>query len=454
MKFAFIASTLALLPASAAFAAPANSRAALRTASSLHGWFSDLFDDRIDTVEEEIIATAERFQNTITNDIKGTFKAPTPAQERENEMNMLTESNFKHMPTKAQTGVEEHITRFAATLSQQTYDLYNGVIPKIAMSTDQHEVEVIVEGQSLFKPTNPTFAAVVCGDTMILGWRGTQNIADGINDFAFSPCGNMAIRKHAKNVKMHGGMASLCSNDIVTHEETLIAECKKRGIKEIVTTGHSLGGGIGQIGHTILRAQIQDPNSPWSELKDVNVRSVVFCAPMTTVIVKDGCSDETSKFIEEIDQNSCVVVYQNDLVPRGYGYLSFINDFVDDAIPYIGPYLMDGKRMPSYFIKKGIEKLAEFAEEQVLDAEAFQGIVSVLSNYVHPGKICFYKDEFAKPITLVDKGAFDKNSGKKGTFRSVKYEPVKKKDQNPIEGASLCHGAPRIGIMYDEELLH
>lgn len=217
---------------------------------------------------------------------------------------------------------------------------------------------------------------------------------------------------------------------------------------------HSLGGGIGQIGHTILRAQIQDPNSPWSELKDVNVRSVLFCAPMTTVIIKDGCSDETSKFIEEIDQNSCVVVYQNDVVPRAYGYLSFINDFVDDAIPYIGPYLMDEKRMPSFFIKKGIEKLAKAAEEQVMDTETFQGIVSVLSNYVHPGKICFYKDEFAKPITLVDKGAFDKNSGKKGTFRSVKYEPVKRKDPNPIEGELLCHGAPKIGIIYDEELLH
>ena len=72
---------------------------------------------------------------------------------------------------------------------------------------------------------------------MILGWRGTQHIADDINDISFSPCGNMAIRKHAKNVKIQGGMASLCSNDIVTHEENLIAECKKRRIKEIVTTG-------------------------------------------------------------------------------------------------------------------------------------------------------------------------------------------------------------------------
>ena len=216
---------------------------------------------------------------------------------------------------------------------------------------------------------------------------------------------------------------------------------------------HSLGGGLGQIGHTIVRAQIQDPDSPWSELKDVNVRSVVFCAPMTTVIVQDGCSDETEAFIEELNENSCNVVFLNDVVPRAYGYLSFINDFVDDAVDDIGPYLLDDKPMPSFFIKKQIENMAKVAEEQVLAAEAFQDIVSVLCNYIHPGTICFYKDENAKPETLVDMGAFHENSGNKGTFRSVKYSPTGRRE-NAIELELLWHGAPKIGIAYDDALLH
>jgi hypothetical protein len=404
MKFFCVISALALLPTSVAFA-PENSRATPRTTSSLNGFFNDLFSDRSDTEEKEKTGITDRLGKSIKNGIGGAFKSLSPFQERENEMDMLANPNFKHMPTKDQTGVEEHITRFAATLSQQTYDLYTGKIEKIAMSTDEHKVDTIIEeGQGDFKPSNPTFGAVVCGDTMILGWRGTQNLIDGLNDVAFSPTGNLAMRKHSKNIKLQGGMASLCLNDLVTHEETIIAECKKRGIKEIVTTGHSLGGGIGQIGHTIVRAQIEDPTSPWSELKDVNVRSILFCAPMTTVIVKDGCSDETEQFIEELNENSCNVVFHNDFVPRSYGYLSFINDFVDDAVDDIGPYLLDDKPMPSYIIKKQIEKIARAAEEQVLEAQPFQDMVSVMCNFIHPGKVIYYKDEAAKPKTLVDMG--------------------------------------------------
>eukprot|EP00957_Ditylum_brightwellii_P005831 443389-Ditylum_brightwellii.AAC.1 len=78
-------------------------------------------------------------------------------------------------------------------------------------------------------------------------------------------------------------MTSIVINDVVTHEEFIIKEIQKRGIKEIITTGQSLGGGCSQLGHMVLRAQIQDETSPWNVLDGkVNVRSVAFCGPMTT----------------------------------------------------------------------------------------------------------------------------------------------------------------------------
>ena len=89
----------------------------------------------------------------------------------------------------------------------------------------------------------------------------------------------------------------------------------------------SLGGGCSQIAHLTLRAQMEDEASPWNELEGVNVRSVAFCGPMTTVLL-DNATPETDVFLEKLWKNSCNVVYKNDVVPRGYGYLSFIEDFL------------------------------------------------------------------------------------------------------------------------------
>lgn len=71
----------------------------------------------------------------------------------------------------------------------------------------------------------------------------------------------------------------------------------------------------------ILRAQIQDEDSPWHVLDGkVNVRAVAFCGPMTTVLL-DNASEETDKFVQEIAENSVNFIYKNDPVPR-YDLLS------------------------------------------------------------------------------------------------------------------------------------
>lgn len=176
---------------------------------------------------------------------------------------------------------------------------------------------------------------------------------------------------------------------------------------------------------------------------------------MTTVIVEDGCSKETEAFIDELDENSCNIVFYNDPVPRGYGYLTFINDFVDDAIPAIGPYLIEGKRLTSMVIKRKIERFASLQQEQIMKSEAFKELVDVLCHYVHPGKICFYADEEAKPRTLKDLGAFDDKKGRRGTFRSAKYKPIKRwEKKNPIDVALACHGTGRNAIAYEDQFMH
>ena len=212
---------------------------ATTTATSSSSWWSNLFGDRSGTEEEETGAIGKRMQQSNLPDRAKQVKDPTPEEEQENKKKEADANpNFKHQPSKSQTGVDEHVARLAATLSSQLYEVASGAIDRLTLSTEKHEVEVVIEDfKGIFQTTNPPFAAVVSGTTMVIGWRGSSTATDWINDGAASPCSNLALGNHAKNVKLQGGMTSLCLNDIAVHQETIIDECKKRGITEIVTTG-------------------------------------------------------------------------------------------------------------------------------------------------------------------------------------------------------------------------
>lgn len=436
MKLAFVVSALSLLSTSLGFA-PASSRIPLRTTSALQSWFKD-YQRECETKKKEACHknNADEFVKTIArvkNEIEVERIEDMTDDEDIEDDKTCDKYQFDHYPAKKYTGVDTHITRLCATISAQAYSVHNGELSDYKLNTEDHKVKIIFqETQGIFRPSSPNFVACVTGDTMILCWRGTafkEYPLDALNDLAFSPTSSIAWRKHAKTLKMQGAMTSLCCNDICGHEETIIAACKDHGINEIVTTGHSLGGGIGQIGHTILRAQMQDENSPWSKLNGVNVRSVVFSAPMTTVIVDDDddYSKETEAFIDELHLNSCNLVYSNDVIPRSYAHLKFMNAFLDDAISNLLPYLREGKKLKPGLINIIFKKIVRNKKNALIKKEMVFDMLSVMDEYIHPGNIVYYKTAQSEPRILKDYGEYDKNWFKKDRFRSATagYKPSK-----------------------------
>ena len=208
------------------------------SSSSLQmSFLGDLFSDRSDE-EEEKKSLWDRLSKPLIGYV--VFGEQTGEEEKQKEYANKSEDNFDYLPTKEMTGVETHITRLCATISQQVYDVKDGLKDAFMLNTDDHDTEVLLLDQQVgFESTNPTFGVVVSGDTMIIGWRGTDpsTVIDLLNDGACSPTSSLLWRKHKHTVKVQGAMASLVNNDLAKHEDMIIAECKKRGIKEIVTTG-------------------------------------------------------------------------------------------------------------------------------------------------------------------------------------------------------------------------
>ena len=193
---------------------------------------------------------------------------------------------------------------------------------------------------------------------------------------------------------------------------------------------------------------MEDEYSPWNEISDVSVRSVVFSAPMTTLLT-DDYTEETEKFVDDIDDNSCNIILNNDWVPRSYGYLSFLNDFADDALDDLAKGLSDNMAL-SLVARRVVNKIQNIAADTAADSDGFGNLVGVMSNYIHPGKIIYYKDSEAEPRVLKDMGAFDNNSGKKDTFRSIKYKNVR----NAVEEWEDWHNGILPGLRYEDSLLH
>ena len=153
---------------------------------------------------------------------------------------------------------------------------------------------------------------------------------------------------------------------------------------------------------------------------------------MTTVL-EDNATPETDKFVEELTDNSCNFVYMNDVVPRGYANLEFINNFIDNSADHLGKLLPSEKETKALgkiaksvavnFVQDKVDDIIDEVEKQQTLQDAFE----VLYHYRHVGNLIHYKSEDAKPKVLVDEGHGSTDT-KKGTFRSVEYKNV----QDPL----------------------
>ena len=171
-----------------------------------------------------------------------------------------------------------------------------------------------------------------------------------------------------KEINAHGAYTNLVENTFSRHEDAIVALIEKYPkVERAFLTGHSLGGGIANVAHLVVRGQLAlaqagqlAPASPWAKLvpdkRKVAWTACTFASPSTivrlyehektpdgllaaaeelvqTIVRKVDGEDKKPPLMAELDASSYNVVYGCDCVPRLLGMLNYDGALVEIAVP-------------------------------------------------------------------------------------------------------------------------
>ena len=192
-------------------------------------------------------------------------------------------------------------------------------------------------------------------------------------------------------------------------------------VKCAFITGHSLGGGIANVAHLVVRAQLKKPGSPWYKLvpDKVTWTACTFASPSTIVRLYEHESKPKPPLMAELDASSYNVVYGCDCVPRLLGMLNYVGALVEIAVP---EYL---EAMGEDAVKEAIDKTIGFKIPDWVPG-VLKGLIEV-GHFLAPksyigdlgGKIDEVTDEVTKELAIPIK--FLKDNGLAEVLRQFSH---------------------------------
>mmetsp|Transcript_38794 Transcript_38794/g.85163 ORF Transcript_38794/g.85163 Transcript_38794/m.85163 type:complete len:437 (+) Transcript_38794:117-1427(+) len=382
------------------------------------------------------------------------LKAPVPLPE--NQGRIIKNGDFRNPPSKDVTGVDESIVEICASLSNQIYDAYSKDYFHLEASNGDKAEVLIHDTHGNLNPAIPAFAVAVVDSTLIMGWRGTNQVMDFINDVALAPVVCNELGTAATGVRCHAMFSSCVGSNLKVYEEEIISIIKKRRIMNIVFTGHSLGGALASVAHMFLTAQIGGYNksSWWDKLGRLksSLNAVTFAAPMN-VLDRDeqgGNNRLANQLLEEVGANTANFVFHCDAVPRAYGHVGYLHDVINEAAPEA---VRD--KNPIWF-GLGSGRISSSIINFMLSAVT--PLVPIAVEYRHTGRLIYYEDKASTtPLILEDTGPAGKQkSPDKSHLNHYDFSSYKIRRGEYIETLLEAHShfpktfAPYISVDKDE----
>ena len=352
-----------------------------------------------------------------------------PLHKRHNKAHL--EGVCTYVPTKEMTGIDADLTRVCATLSGQ---MYGARSPESFKLPSELGVEVVLyKDNGKLQETTPGMAVAIKGSTMIIIWcgtRGTSHPMDIVMDGSFAPLASRAWQHTAPFVRAQGGILALVENYMSLYEKEIQEEIAKRGIENVVLTGHSLGGGIAQVAHLYLQGECEKQHSDWQAVaskSSLKIHTVAFAAPMTTVNLKrdDGAS---ARFIDQVGQSMCCFVYEMNAVPQEYDSVHFVNEVLKSAIPEVVLDSFKAFKLSNLLFhpfQHQIERAKRRIEDKMVSViEGNKELIGVMVLYRHIGKVIYYKND------ETEKGFFYKPRMRNGMGQQIFFRNIKYRKEN------------------------
>jgi len=360
------------------------------------------------------------------------------------------------IPGIAQTGVQPHITKMCASLSNQIY--------KARLEThfriDNGGV-VLFDSHGGSNDAIPAFAIAVSLKTMIMVWRGTNRkgsmvncVLDVVSDLAIGPVVCSELGAARRGIRVHNAWSSFAASDLDTHKDFILQEIKDKEIDQVVFTGHSMGGGIASIAHHIFQAQIlghyksndtgSDDTQPVKEtfdgavnppplkklkvtqkvdytdvyVKKVKLNSVLFSAPSSLKKnthdsyankgARSGSVDhlgwsankefvKSAELIKKVSENSVNFMFGCDVFPRLFSNLAYLPDVIDALATEL-------REREPFLLGMVVNKVIKLDDNIEALKQMGQDIRPVVAGFRHTGKLLYYADIQSVPIVLTDTG--------------------------------------------------
>ena len=197
---------------------------------------------------------------------------------------------------------------------------------------------------------------------------------------------------------MHGAFNNLVENTFSLHEDAIVDLIATHNVKRVFFTGHSLGGGLANVAHLVVRGQLAlgqagllGSGSPWTnpKLDKVDWLACTFAAPAT--IVRPPA---VTPLIKELDASSYNIVYGCDIVPRA-AMLAFLGNVLEIVVPQIKVNKDEPEDIPG-----SVKKLFALTKlplgVNVVEYLKNDGTAYVAKDLTHVGKVLYQRSEDGK----------------------------------------------------------